>query len=80
MINKNSKTAFQIILGAIMLVSVATIGCNNDASSSTATKVDTAATEKMQEAAPATVVPDSTTKMDTAATRPIVPGNKPTNP
>ena len=77
MINKKTKTAFQFILGGMMLVSVATIGCN-DTASTTETKTDTAAVEKMVEAPPAApVVMDTTPKMDTSSTRPIVPGNKP---
>lgn len=75
MINKKTKTAFQFILGGMMLVSVATFGCN-DSSSTTETKTDTVATEKMVET-PAPVVMDTTHKMDTSSTRPIVPGNKP---
>ncbi|MEP7165421.1 MAG: hypothetical protein ABI741_12050 [Ferruginibacter sp.] len=79
MINKKSSTAFQFIFGGILLVSAATIGCN-DSSTTTETKTDTITTEKMKEETPAPVVMDTMHKMDTAGTRPIVPTNKPANP
>lgn len=58
-----------------MLVSAATIGCN-DSASTTETKTDTAVVEKMKEEAPM-AAPDTAKKMDTAGTRPIVPTNQP---
>ena len=79
MINNKPKTAFQIILGGIMLVSVATIGCN-DSSSTTETKTDTTST-KMVEETPVLPPAVKDTIIDTTANqRPIVPTNSPSTP
>ena len=81
MINKKTKTAFQFILGGIMVVTFATTGCNNGSDTKDA-KTDTMAVEKMQTMpakvdTPAVKVDSPATKMDKAEERPIVPGNKP---
>jgi hypothetical protein len=64
---KLSKTAFQFMLGSMLVMTIAT-ACN-DTSSSKETKTDSTAvsdTNKMD-----------TMKMDTAKTRPIVPPDQP---
>jgi hypothetical protein len=60
------KPAFKIILGLALLAFTA-IGCGGD-------EKKEATTEKSESMAPATEAQD-TTKMDTASTRPVVPGN-----
>jgi hypothetical protein len=68
MTSKMPKRAFQIILGAMVLIFVVT-ACNNNK------------TEDKKEPATDTTVkmsaPMDTTKMDTAQQRPTAPGNAP---
>ena len=70
MISTNKKTTFKIILGGIMLVSVATIGCNNSGEAKEEAKTDAVAPAVMVVETPAVV--DTTAKMDTAAQKPII--------
>ncbi len=72
--HKKSKSALQFILAGFMLVSVADISCNSE--SKTDSKTDT--TKMETKPAMDTMAPkmDTTAKMDTASTRPIVPANK----
>ncbi len=72
MISKNKKTAFKIMLGGILLVSVATIGCNDSGEAKEEAKTDTAATAAPVVETPAPAVVDTTAKMDTAAQKPII--------
>lgn len=72
MISTNKKTTFKIILGGIMLVSVATIGCNNGGEAKEEAKTDTVAPAVMVVETPAPAVVDTTAKMDTAAQKPII--------
>ena len=76
MISKNKKTAFKMILGGIMLVSVATIGCNDSGEAKVEATTDTVATVPPVAEAPvaaAAAVADTIAKiMDTAAQKPII--------
>lgn len=72
MISKNKKTAFKIILGGFMLVSVATIGCNESGEAKEEAKTDTVAPAAPVVETPAPAVVDTTAKMDTAAQKPII--------
>lgn len=73
-----TKTSLQFILGGIMLVSVATIGCNNSSDAKTETTTDTTTTKKMvEETAPAAKKDSTSTLTDDTSKRPIVPTNQP---
>jgi outer membrane murein-binding lipoprotein Lpp len=69
---KNQKFSARIILGTIALTSVILVSCNNSGDSKDAKK-DSVATPVVTTPPPAK--PDST-KMDTAATKPVVLPNK----
>jgi hypothetical protein len=64
MLKRQSKTAFQLILGGCIMMAVA-VGCS-DASTTTETKTDSTAADTTD-----------TMKMDTANTKPIVIPDEP---
>jgi hypothetical protein len=69
----NKKTAFQFILGGMMLISAASIGCN-DTSTKSETTTEPAVEKMKEEPAAAPVLPDSTSGLtpDSLSKRPII--------
>ncbi len=65
---KRSKNTLLFILGGIMLVSIAAMGCNNGDNKDTTKD----STKKMAPDTSKKMAPDSTVKRDTMKTRPTV--------
>lgn len=71
--NKKAKTTLQFFIAGALFASVAVIGCNNSSENKEAPKADSVTTEKPMEQAPPAA--DTTKKMDSASTRPTIPGS-----